>query len=445
MKYYAVTDDPRELMHYGIKGMHWGIIRTDAQLGHPKKPRSTKPRSAAYNRASGKLSKLMRHGIEKAETTWKNYNSPAAKKARETKRNEKLFEKHVQLARQGRLKYKGISDREVERITDRLALERQARQLSGAEKQSFRRRLGTAIGEGIISGVGSGVGRSVSERITRKSVLKTDRMRNEQQERFDKRREDRQIKSAIKRQQELDAYNASSAKARKDARAEMNAEYYKNLYAEGDAANPANFLRSRVNPFASRSRARYNERVSDRRAQEKLLDDVESSAKKSQYEALAEQGKLYSSTHAKPTRGRKAQEYDERVKAEETAAQTLNNYNRTKNLENIMRQVEADSEKAYYQDLADQGILYKTTHKQPRTAGRDRDAYNARVREERKQAAARQARLNREIQKKEAERFGKFEDDVYSKYIGNEAKAGGLTMTDIQQLIEDERRRRGLI
>ena len=24
MKYYAVTDDPNELMHYGVKGMKWG-------------------------------------------------------------------------------------------------------------------------------------------------------------------------------------------------------------------------------------------------------------------------------------------------------------------------------------------------------------------------------------------------------------------------------------
>ena len=69
MKYYAVTEDPNELMHFGIKGMKWGVIRTPEQLGHyqkPKMPRGmkapkqTKPRSPAYMRASAKLSQKMR-------------------------------------------------------------------------------------------------------------------------------------------------------------------------------------------------------------------------------------------------------------------------------------------------------------------------------------------------------------------------------------------------
>jgi hypothetical protein len=48
MKYYAVTDDPRELYHYGVKGMKWGQhIFGD------------KPKSPGYHRASRKLKSLM--------------------------------------------------------------------------------------------------------------------------------------------------------------------------------------------------------------------------------------------------------------------------------------------------------------------------------------------------------------------------------------------------
>lgn len=180
MKYYAVTDDPNELMHYGIKGMKWGVIRTDAQLGHPKKPskqRSSKPKSPAYQKAAAKLSAAMHHGIAKAQANWKAYNSPENKEirrqqhevnkaVRDYKRGERLFEKHVQLARQGRLKYKGISDAEVQRITDRLALERNARMLSGTEKPSLRRRVNEAIGEGIVRGVGQGTSGYIAARMT---------------------------------------------------------------------------------------------------------------------------------------------------------------------------------------------------------------------------------------------------------------------------------------
>lgn len=171
MKYYAVANDSAELMHFGIKGMKWGVRRTDAQLGHFKKPRST-----AYHKASAKLNSLMQNGIKKAQTKWNTYNSPenkeyrvynraVNKQIRENKHREKLFEKHVQLAREGRLKYKGISDAEVERITDRLALERNARNLSGAEKQSFARRLKSSVGEGIIEGVGRGTSSYIDARM----------------------------------------------------------------------------------------------------------------------------------------------------------------------------------------------------------------------------------------------------------------------------------------
>lgn len=231
MKYYAVTDDPNELMHYGIKGMKWGVIRTDAQLGHPKKPakpRSTKPKSDAYISASSKLRKMMSSGIQKAQASWKEYNSPENKAIRDYKRNERLFEKHVQLARQGRLKYKGISDSEVERITDRLYLENRARQQSGNEKQGFIRRLGESAGNGFIQGFGQGVSARTSEWVGRGAKLKTQRMMTEQQNALHEAQAKRDFKRSMKEQKARDKYQ--SDKADREERAE-NEELYKALIA----------------------------------------------------------------------------------------------------------------------------------------------------------------------------------------------------------------------
>lgn len=164
MKYYAVTDDPNELMHFGIKGMRWGIRRTDAQLGHPRHTGSKRPRSAAYKKAQSKLSAAMKNGIKAVEAHWNEYNSPQNKARRAYNRSEKKFQKHLQAARQGRLKYKGISDAEVERITDRLALERGSRMLSGTEKPSFVRRMRESAANGFVEGIGRGTAAYMEER-----------------------------------------------------------------------------------------------------------------------------------------------------------------------------------------------------------------------------------------------------------------------------------------
>lgn len=185
MTYYAVTNDPNELMHFGIKGMKWGVRRTDAQLGHPKKPRS-----AAYKKASSKLSKMMQNGIDRTKANWREYNSPEAKYERRTNRA-------IEQARKGKLKYGKLTDDQVRRITERLALERQARQLSDTEK-TFRKRLSESIGTGIITGVGAGVAGMVGEKISRNSKLKTDRLREEQKDAIEREKENRKLRNANK-------------------------------------------------------------------------------------------------------------------------------------------------------------------------------------------------------------------------------------------------------
>ena len=117
MKYYAVTDDPNELMHYGVLGMHWGINHDK-----PRHTGSGKRRSAAYKSAKAKLDASMRNGIAKVQTKWKTYNSPQAKE-------EHFMKKAMQQARTGTLKYGKLTDAQVRKVTQRLALERDARSL----------------------------------------------------------------------------------------------------------------------------------------------------------------------------------------------------------------------------------------------------------------------------------------------------------------------------
>lgn len=267
MKYYAVTEDPNELMHYGVKGMKWGVIRTDAQLGH-----FTKPRTAAYNRARSKLQSkrsdnIMQKGIKAVEAKWNTYNSPenkelraykkaVNKEARAAKRSEKLFQKHVQLARQGRLKYKGISDAEVERITDRLALERSARSLSGTEKPSFVRRLGESASAGIIQGVGQGMATRTSEWMGRKSKLKTARLTAEQSNRI-REEQDRRDFAERERQEKIQFKREQKEQKAKD-------KYQDQLTVQRENAKRSRDLRNQYEDMAIEEGAKVQKHISDK-------------------------------------------------------------------------------------------------------------------------------------------------------------------------------------
>lgn len=224
MKYYAVTDDPNELMHWGVKGMKWGVIRTDAQLGHPKKPRS-----AAYKRASNKLGNVVKSGIKKAEAKWQVYNSPENKQIRAENRIEKRYQKHLQLARQGRLKYKKVSDDEIARIQDRLYRENVARNMSGREDQSFARRLKTAAQEGILSGVETGTAGYLRERYTGRGRA-TARIKEEQRMAA----YHNSLRGRLAQNREA---RADDRKMRRDVQREADKEYYKLMAENGEPIN----------------------------------------------------------------------------------------------------------------------------------------------------------------------------------------------------------------
>lgn len=214
MKYYAVTDDPNELLHYGVKGMKWGQhIFGD------------KPKSAGYHKARAKLSKLRsstkkavktvksvkrfikesgqqramnrekkqqekyNQAVEKAQqrvnviagldqlnktmayekhikndyTASRNASRLSLRQERKYAKNEKKMDKYTQLAREGRLKYGKLSDDQVNRITDRLAIEAQTRRLGSTENPKFRLRAKEALQEGMLQGITQGTAAGMKE------------------------------------------------------------------------------------------------------------------------------------------------------------------------------------------------------------------------------------------------------------------------------------------
>lgn len=198
MTYYAVTDDPNELAHYGILGMKWGVRKES-----PRHSGSRRPKSAAYKRAQSKLGKMMKSGIKKAEAHWKTYNSPAAKE-------ERFMKKAMQQARTGTLKYGRLTDAQVRRVTDRLALERNARQLGSTENARFGKRIKTAIGEGVVRGVGMGTASYINARFEGRGRSTAD----------------------LKAQKRREKYEAKSSTQYRKAKTKQKQQYYETAFDE---------------------------------------------------------------------------------------------------------------------------------------------------------------------------------------------------------------------
>lgn len=231
MTYYAVTDDPNELAHYGILGMKWGVVHDK-----PRHSGSRRPRSAAYKKAQSKLGKMMRSGIKKAEAQWKAYNSPKAKEAR-------FMKKAMQQARTGTLKYGKLTDDQVRRVTERLALERNARQLGSTENPTYAKRLKAAIGEGIIRGIGAGTASYIDERFRGRG----------------------RTTAEIKADKRMDKYNSKeSTQARKRER-KLAEEYYNTVAEEGD----------RPRYHGNKARARYLKEVKERNKKNEYAANIQ--------------------------------------------------------------------------------------------------------------------------------------------------------------------------
>lgn len=358
MKYYAVTDDPNELMHYGIKGMKWGVIRTDAQLGHPKKPtkpRSTKPKSDAYISASSKLRKMMASGIQKAQASWKEYNSPENKAIRDYKRGERLFEKHVQLARQGRLKYKGISDEEVMRITDRLALENIARNQSGKENPSFVRRLTSKLGDGIIEGVGRGASSYINERMQGRGRTTA--------EIKGARRKTRAEFTPLGRINQAIENNNEKRRARREAKREIDKEFYKTAAERGESLSKVGKA-ANIAVLGVRERNDMNKVLLN-----KTMTDAEKEIE------LQKIRRKYRGLRSKEAMGFTRESRARRVQAERRISQTKNDlYELNKERDKRISSAYGAAMGKYYSDLEQERLnrLYgraSTTMPSPKTSG----------------------------------------------------------------------------
>ena len=234
MTYYAVTDDPNELAHWGVKGMRWGV-RHDK----PRHSGSRRPRSVAYKKAQSKLGKMMKSGIKKAEAHWKEYNSPQAKEAR-------FMKKAMQQARTGTLKYGKLTDDQVRRVTNRLALEQDARRLGSTENPKYGKRIKMAVGEGIIRGIGQGTGAYIEERFRGRG----------------------RTTAEIKADRRKAKYESRDDVQRRRARNKQTEEFYKSAYEEG--INPDNYKYS-----SAKNRAKYLTEVKERNKQNEYAENLQ--------------------------------------------------------------------------------------------------------------------------------------------------------------------------
>jgi hypothetical protein len=189
---------------------------------------------------------MMKSGIKKAEAHWKEYNSPKAKEAR-------FMKKAMQQARNGTLKYGKLTDAQVQRVTDRLYLERQARQLGSTENPTYARRLRSALGEGVIRGIGMGTASYIDERFKGRG----------------------QTTAAIKRDKRMAKYEAKDRTQERRALAKQTEEFYRTAYEEGD--NPHN-----IRYDSSRSRSKYLAEIKAKNKRE----EARSNAQKAQREAF---------------------------------------------------------------------------------------------------------------------------------------------------------------
>lgn len=213
MKYYAVTEDPNELFHYGVKGMKWG----QHLFG-----KESRPKSAAYKRAASKLKASVKktNATIKAARTQAAYNKRAKQEAKyqnavlkAEKRNnviaslhsfdsaenyrkqlardqkaariqskldnvkanndlkafkksvkvEKKMPKVLQEAREGKLRFGNLSEEQISRVQDRLQTEANARRLGGTEKGSWREQKREARRAGKLEGIKRGTAAAMEE------------------------------------------------------------------------------------------------------------------------------------------------------------------------------------------------------------------------------------------------------------------------------------------
>ena len=307
MKYYAVTEDPNELLHDGVKGMKWGqhLFGDDLRpksagykraLGKQRKAASKKAASVQsavkkssvqlsmnrqrkqqdkYNRAMQKAQRRMElvenlrnidqarvyeRGIDRqyhqevrAAKNQNKLNRVLDKQANRYERNERKMDKYLQQARQGKLKYGKLSDDQVQRVTQRLNMESNARKLGSAEK-TWRQQKKEAFRKGKLSGIERGTAAAMEEVARAGTIYGIQNFMN------------RKKRNALAKQQGKETRiknKEQNKKTHKDIRQEVKQEAY-----EAEIRSGKSLLERSTNPFMSTASAakrlqENRERLSD--------------------------------------------------------------------------------------------------------------------------------------------------------------------------------------
>ena len=279
MKYYAVTDDPNELLHYGVKGMKWGehLFGTDGRRSPGYKRALGKLRSSVQKATSAIKKNNFQRQMDKQKKQQEKYNNAvkniqrrikiaeglnrtnnirsleksmaremriqqkrakiAAKREAIAQRNElaadktdlKYFKneakmnKFIQKARKGTLKYGKLSDDQVRQITDRLTMEQNARRLGSAEK-TWRQQKKEAFRKGKLSGIERGTAAAMEEVARAGAVYGIQNFMNR-----------RKLNAAAKQKgkQERIKRHEENNKTRKEMREDLRDEAYANAIKAG--------------------------------------------------------------------------------------------------------------------------------------------------------------------------------------------------------------------
>jgi hypothetical protein len=116
----------------------------------------------AFNNARKEIAR-----VNKANQTQQKYESRVLRsKDKQLKRAanaEKNFDRYLQDAREGHLRAKNLSDDQIQRINNRLNVERTTRQLGGTEKASYKARKKEAFREGKLEGIRRGTATGMEE------------------------------------------------------------------------------------------------------------------------------------------------------------------------------------------------------------------------------------------------------------------------------------------
>ena len=302
MKYYAVTEDPNELLHYGVKGMKWGqhifgdkpkspgfskaLGKLRASYKKSKEQRAItreQKRQDKYNKAVQKaqmriqITENMRNldnltSYQKSADRQYRQDRKMAKVANRMERkaakdeyryakNESKMDKYLQQARQGKLKYGKLSDDQVREITDRLGMERSARSLGSAEK-TWRQQKKEAFRKGKLLGIERGTAASMEELARAGTIYGIQNWRNR-----------KKLKAVAKQegQEERIKNRERNKKTRKDIAQEVKNEGFEARVREGQGIIKRNM------PFTktAKAQAKYLERAEEREHEKKRIQAVQ--------------------------------------------------------------------------------------------------------------------------------------------------------------------------